>query len=125
MKAALNNFISVSVLEFLLSSCSLHYTTADGINHYVGFMVIDSTEKKCTLFQSIESLGISVDLTKESGGLNIGRKIVTTANISPDSFVSFEDSDTNGIQLTEQKAGVRFCLSPISVRDGRCPINCV
>lgn len=110
MKAASSssNFVKLIPILLALPACSLHYTTADGVNRHFGLLVVDSTDGKCQLLQSVDSVGLTLDLTKESGGLNIGRRKITTTSIKSDSLMSLEDAGEGAIYPLEYNIALQM-----------------
>jgi hypothetical protein len=92
MRAASSSKLCFLLLLCLQSACSLRYVGQDGVDRYIGFLIVKSSHTPCTVDTTIESAGVTVDFTKQSGGINIGYRSVTTAEIKPDSVVEIQDN---------------------------------
>jgi len=72
-------------------ACSLHYVGNDGVDYHVGLMMIKSQNSMCTVSTTIQTAGLTIDFTSDTGGLNVGYRSMSKARINPETLVVFED----------------------------------
>ena len=78
-------------LIFFQSGCAIHFTDKDGIDHHIGFVSIKAEKNNCVVITTVKSVGLSLDFTSESGGLNIGLRSNSKSYIKNDEYVELED----------------------------------
>lgn len=81
------------ILYFAISmqgACSLHYMGDDGDEYHVGFMMTRSHNDLNTTTTSSQTLGLTIDLTSDSGGLNVGYRNVSKTKINPKTVAVIE-----------------------------------
>lgn len=88
-----NIFLGLVVFQ---SSCALHFTDQEGNDNHIGFVSIKTEKNNCVLVNTVKSVGVSLDLTSDSGGLNLGISSTSKSYIKQNDY----------IELEEHKAGV-------------------
>lgn len=81
------------ILYFAISmqgACSLHYMGDDGYEYHVGFMMMRSHNDLNTTTTSSQTLGLTIDLTSDSGGLNVGYRNLSKTKIYPETVAVIE-----------------------------------
>lgn len=81
------------ILYFAISTqgaCSLHYMGDDGDEYHVGFMMMRSHNDLNTTTTSSQTLGLTIDLTSDSGGLNFGYRNLSKTKITPETVAVIE-----------------------------------
>lgn len=98
--------IMLSVMCFL-SGCSWHYLDDAGNERIVGFSAVTLTKKACTLLTTVKTAGIALDTTRDSGGLNVGYRSVSSIYLKKDESGSLENSSLR-LLLTSDASGNNF-----------------
>jgi len=88
---------------FLLfqSGCALHYTDRLGQDRHIGFVSIKIAKNGCLLTNTVNSIGLSLDLTQDSGGANVGMRTISKAYIVGDTNAEFEEDKQGSIVVTK------------------------
>lgn len=84
----------ISILLLMISGCAIHYTDKKGKDNYLGFVSISTENNHCIVTNTAKSFGLTIDTTKESGGVNIGFRKTSKSYISENSLVEFEEVNT-------------------------------
>lgn len=78
----------------LLSGCAIRYKDNKDVEHLIGFVSIATKSENCIIKNKIKSLGLMVDTTNESGGVNIGYKEVSQTYLLNNSYLEI-DAENN------------------------------
>jgi len=82
------------IVILCLSGCSVHYTDVNGDDRYIGLVSISIEKNKCVLISSTNTVGLAIDITKESGGINFGYKKISKAYLKNNEYVEFENDSS-------------------------------
>jgi len=122
MQAALTRLCLVCIAS-LQGGCSLHFIGNDGERYDVGLMMIRSHSSQCTISTTVKTTGLTLDLTSDSGGLNVGYRSVSIAKINPDTLIAIENgvagsldvrqykTSRNGERADDQTYPIRECIA--------------
>lgn len=73
------------------SGCAVHYTDPDGKDNYFGFVSLSTETNRCIVTTTSKSVGLTIDMTKESGGVNIGYKTISKSYINDNEVIEVID----------------------------------
>jgi hypothetical protein len=83
----------VLIAMVVTSGCALHYADSQGNHHYLGLLSIKTSAGECLDMVTATSAGLTLDLTDESAGLNLGVRKVSKAYIREDNEPNIEMDD--------------------------------
>lgn len=96
MQVVFPNKVPVILSLIMLTSCSIHYKNREGEDHYIGLVSMKIEKQGCLLVSTAKSVGLTVDATAESGGINLGARTTTKSYIGNNITVTIdEDADRN------------------------------
>ena len=91
-----------------LSGCAIRYNDSEGGERYIGFFSVRIEKQGCLFINTEKSAGVTIDLTKGSGGINFGVKTVTKSYIGNNTVVTMEESETREVSIKEyNRLGVK------------------
>lgn len=102
--------LTAGLLIIILSGCSIHYTDSQGKDNYFGFVLISIEASHCIITNTATSIGLTVDTTKESGGVNVGIRTISKYYINENRIVEIEESDS---KHTLPKGVTSYCSGRI------------
>lgn len=85
----------------MLTSCSIHYKDSEGVEHYIGLVSIEIEKQGCLSVSTAKSAGLTIDVTKESGGINLGVRTMTKSYIENNTTVTIEESSDKAMIIKE------------------------
>lgn len=89
------------MLCFFLTGCAYSYTDADGVDHLIGMMDVATQKNECFVSYSVQTAGVTIDTTKDSGGLNIGYKNLTKVYINVDNTIKLTGDKKDNLTVRE------------------------
>lgn len=110
MWAACSRFVVSVPLMCALTGCSWHYIDSAGNEKILGLSLITLVQHKCTLTSMVTIAGLTLDTTRDFGGLNFGYKASSSVHLKPNVLGSAENSslllimtnDSTGSGFTER-----------------------
>ena len=81
-----------------LSGCALHYTDKEGNDRHIGFVSITTEKNNCVVISTIRSAGLSLDVTSDSGGLNLGARSISKSYIKNGDYVELEEDEYGSLE---------------------------
>ena len=99
--AAFFNKGIIFLIIFALSGCSMHYTDREGFDRHIGFISVKSRSNNCVITNTVESAGLTIDITKDSGGVNLGYRIVSKSYIQGQEKVELKENAKLHMEVTE------------------------
>lgn len=94
----------VPAMLMLVSGCALHYVDADGDQHYLGFVSMKTQQQGCLHQISTTTAGLTLDVTKESGGLNLGVRSISKIYLHPDTEMVVENDGKQIIEYSHKSS---------------------
>lgn len=89
------------VLMLFQTSCALHYTDQAGNNHHIGFVSIRTEKSNCVLTNTVKSIGLSIDATSDSGGINLGMRSLSKSYIQHGDYIELEEDEAGTLVTTK------------------------
>ena len=97
----------LSIIIFFLSGCAIHFTDRKGNDHHVGFVSIKTEKNKCVVITTVRSVGLSLDLTSESGGLNLGARSISKSYIKNDDYLEVEEDEHGALDAKKYNNSIQ------------------
>ena len=103
MLAALIVIKRTSFLALILAQtgCALHYTDQEGNNHHIGFVSIETEKTNCIITNTVKSIGLTIDASSDSGGINIGKRTISKSYIHFFDYIELEESKKETLKVTK------------------------
>jgi len=99
------------ILLFFLSGCAMHFTDKEGNDHHIGFVSIKTEKNSCVVISTVKSIGLSLDLTSESGGLNLGARMNSKSYINNDEYIDLEEADHGALEAKKYNKSLKNCAA--------------
>ena len=90
-------YLSVIVLE----GCAVHYKDSEGAEYHIGLISMKVEKQEGLLISTKKSVGLTIDATKESGGVNFGVRSVTKSYIQNNSDITIEGAANGKTSIKE------------------------
>ena len=88
----------ILILILFQSGCAMHFTDREGNDHHIGFVSLKTEKNSCVVITTVKSVGLSLDLTPESGGLNFGARSTSKSYIKNDSYIELEEDEHGSLE---------------------------
>ncbi len=87
------------ILIFFQSGCAVHFTDRKGNDHHIGFVSIKTEKNRCVVITTVKSAGISLDLTSDSGGLNLGARSISKSYVKNDDYIELVEDEHGSLEV--------------------------
>ena len=83
--------VITGLISFLISGCAIHYTDNDGTDSYFGLVSVSAEYSSCVITTTSHSFGLTLDTTAESGGINLGYRVMSKSYVRENELVEIEE----------------------------------
>lgn len=103
------------MLALFLTGCALHYTDKEGNDRLIGLVSIKVGKNDCVLTNTAQSIGVSVDTTADSGGINLGMRSMSKSYIKNVDYLELQGDESGTLIVSKYRKSARSSQSACTV----------